>query len=91
MLHIVESTKDHETGTRDMSGAATRHKFGVLHVHDFQKMLREKAVDFPNACRILEVYNPQQASRVLSQDMAAGMALPVASRSIERRGRPRSA
>src|SRR5512139_2028955 len=76
MLHIVESTKNLETATHDLDEAAKRHKFGVLHVHDLQQKMREKGVDFPRACRILEVCNPQQASRVLSQNMAVSMALP---------------
>ena len=38
--------------------------------------MKERGVEFPNACRILEVCNPHQASRVLSQNMAVSMALP---------------
>jgi len=33
-------------------------------------------VDFPRACRVLEVCNPHQASRVLAQNMAVSTALP---------------
>jgi uncharacterized protein (DUF302 family) len=53
-----------------------RSKFGVLHVHDLQKTLQEKGVDFPNACRILEVCNPQRAVQVLTGNMGMNMALP---------------
>ena len=53
-----------------------RNKFGVLHVHDLQKTLQEKGVDFPNACRILEVCNPQRAVQVLTGNMTMNMALP---------------
>jgi uncharacterized protein (DUF302 family) len=76
MLHIVETAKDVETAVRDLEAAVARHRFGVLHIHDLQAKLREKGIDFPNACKVLEVCNPQQASQVLSQNMAVSMLLP---------------
>jgi uncharacterized protein (DUF302 family) len=76
MLHIVETAKDVETTARDLEEAAKRNKFGVLHIHDLQQKMKEKGVEFPNACKILEVCNPQQASRVLSKNMAVSMVLP---------------
>ena len=68
MLHIVETTKDVEAAVRALEEAAARNKFGVLHVHDLKQKMKEKGVEFPNACKILEVCNPQQASRVLSKN-----------------------
>ena len=76
MLYIVETKKDVETAARDLEEAVKRNKFGVLHVHDLQKTLKEKGVNFPNACKILEVCNPQRATKVLTGNMAVNMALP---------------
>jgi uncharacterized protein (DUF302 family) len=76
MLYVVETRKDVETAARDLEAAVKRNKFGVLHVHDLQKTLKEKGVDFPNACRILEVCNPQRALQVLTGNMGVNMALP---------------
>jgi len=76
MLYVVESRKDVETAAHDLEEATKRHKFGVLHVHDLQQKMKEKGVEFPRACRILEVCNPHQASRVLSQQMVVSLALP---------------
>ena len=76
MLYVVETRKDVETAVRDLEEAVKRNKFGVLHVHDLQKTLKEKGVDFPNACKILEVCNPQRAIQVLSVNMGVNMALP---------------
>jgi uncharacterized protein (DUF302 family) len=76
MLYVVESRKDVETAAHDVEEATKRHKFGVLHVHDLQQKMKEKGVEFPRACRILEVCNPHQASRVLSQQMVVSLALP---------------
>ncbi len=76
MLYIIDTPKDVATATRDLEEAVKRNKFGVLHVHDLQKTLQEKGVDFPNACRILEVCNPQRAVQVLTRNMTTNMALP---------------
>jgi uncharacterized protein (DUF302 family) len=65
-----------ETATRDLQQAVERNRFGVLHVHDPQKTLKEKGVDFPNACKILEVCNPQRAVEVLTGNMRVNLALP---------------
>src|SRR3990172_3526261 len=76
MLYIVETKKAVETAARDLEQAVKRNRFGVLHVHDLQKTLKEKGVDFPNACKILEVCNPQRAVEVLTRNMGVNMALP---------------
>jgi uncharacterized protein (DUF302 family) len=76
MLYVTDTPKDVATATRDLEEAVKRNKFGVLHVHDLQKTLKEKGVDFPNACRILEVCNPQRAVQVLTENMGMNMALP---------------
>ena len=72
MLYIVETKKDVETAARDLEEAVKRNKFGVLHVHDLQKTLKEKGVDLTNACKILEVCNPQRATQVLTGKMMPG-------------------
>ncbi len=76
MLYVIETSKDVEAAARDLEQAVKRNKFGVLHVHDLQKTLKEKGVDFPNACKILEVCNPQRATQVLTANMGVNMALP---------------
>ena len=91
MLHIVETAKDVETASRDLEEAAKQNKFGVLHIHDLKQKMKEKGVEFPNACKILEVCNPQQASRVLSKNMAISMALPCRISVYEEGGRTKIA
>ncbi len=76
MLYVVETRKDVETAARDLEEAVKRNKFGVLHVHNLKQTLKEKGIDFPNACKILEVCNPQQANKVLTANMAVNLALP---------------
>ncbi len=76
MLYVVDTQKDVDTAAHDLEEAVKRNKFGVLHVHNLQQTLKEKGIDFPNACRILEVCNPQRATQVLTANMAVNMALP---------------
>jgi len=87
MPYTVETSKDVDTAARDLEEAVKRNKFGVLHVHDLQKTLKEKGVDFPNACKILEVCNPQRANQVLTQNMTVNMALPCRISVYEEGGR----
>lgn len=87
MLHIVETSKDFETAARDLEEAVKRNKYGVLHVHDIQKTLREKGVELPNRCRVFDVCNPQRASRVLTAHMPVNLALPCRISVFEENGR----
>ncbi|HEX9081876.1 MAG TPA: DUF302 domain-containing protein, partial [Holophagaceae bacterium] len=59
----------------------------VLHVHDLGNTLRSKGLPFEESCRILEVCNPVQASRVLARDMRLNMALPCRVSVYTERGR----
>jgi len=76
MYYVTESNKPFEQAATDLAEAVGRHGFGVLHVHDLGSTLRSKGVDFDQQCKIFEVCNPQQASRVLATDMRLNMALP---------------
>jgi len=76
MLHIVESTKPLARVVADLEQAVTRHKFGVLGIHDLKAKMAEKGVPFARECRILEVCNPHQAKRVLETNLEVSTALP---------------
>ena len=76
MKYIVETPKSVEQAVEDLQSAVQGHKFGVLHIHNLQETLKKKSVDFPNACQILEICNPQRAKEVLTEDMDLNMALP---------------
>lgn len=76
MHYIVESSKTVDQAVNDLEAAVLRNQFGVLHVHDLRSAMNDKGVEFPHDCRIFEVCNPQQARKVLEQDMTMNMALP---------------
>ncbi|KIQ93113.1 hypothetical protein LH47_02832 [Anoxybacillus thermarum] len=50
--------------------------FGVLWKFSVTEKLQEKGFDFPIPFVILEVCNPQEAARVLSENLLAGYFLP---------------
>ncbi len=76
MLQIVESTKSLARLVADLEQAVTRHKFGVLGVHDLKAKMAEKGVPFARECRIFEVCNPHQAKKVLEANLEISTALP---------------
>ena len=76
MLHIVESKKPLDRVAADLEQAVSRHKFGVMAVHDLKAKMAEKGVPFARECRIYEVCNPQQARAVLERNMEISTALP---------------
>ena len=67
MKYIVETPKSVEQAVADLQAAVQGHKFGVLHIHNLQETLKKKGVDFPNACQIIEICNPQRAKEVLTE------------------------
>jgi uncharacterized protein (DUF302 family) len=87
MLYITETPKDFDTAVKDLEEAVKRHNYGVLHIHDVQKTLRAKGIDFPNRVQILEVCNPQRASRVLTAHMPVNLALPCRISVFEEEGK----
>ena len=76
MRYIVESKKSPAAAVEDLRAAVAKHGFGVLHAYDLQETLNSKGFPLPHACHILEVCNPQQASKVLTEDMGMNIALP---------------
>ena len=76
MQYILRTTGSVPQAVERLATALAKRKFGVLHVHDLNKTLNSKGVPFEPDCQVLEVCNPQQAAKVLSNDMNLNMALP---------------
>ncbi len=76
MYYIVETSKSFDQAVTDLDAAVKNHKFGVLHVHDIGATLRGKGFEFAEECKVFEVCNPGQASKVMAIDMRLNMALP---------------
>ena len=76
MCYMVETAKTPEAAVEDLRAAVAKHGFGVLHAYDLKETLTAKGFPLEHACHILEVCNPQQASKVLAEDMGMNIALP---------------
>ena len=64
-----------ETATA-LHGAVQANHFGVMQVHNLRETMTKKGVEFARECLIFEVCQPQQAKRVLDQNMSVSTALP---------------
>ncbi|MDH4115328.1 MAG: DUF302 domain-containing protein [Burkholderiaceae bacterium] len=76
MRYVVSSQKSVDQAVADLEVAVRQNGFGILHQYDLKKTLAGKGVDLPQECRILDVCNPTQAARVLTEDMGMNVALP---------------
>ncbi len=76
MKYILKSEHSVSAAVDRLVAALTARKFGVLYIHDLNKTLNSKGVPFEPECQVLEVCNPQQAAKVLSDDIDLNMALP---------------
>lgn len=76
MYYIVDTEKSFADAANDLEKAVTQNNFGVLHIHDLGGTLRGKGIEFKDECKVFEVCNPMQASKVMDIDMRLNMALP---------------
>lgn len=74
--YTVETSKSKDETVRDLEANLKDEKFGVLWNFDLTAKLQEKGTDFSTPYTILEVCNPQEANRVLSEDLMVGYFLP---------------
>jgi uncharacterized protein (DUF302 family) len=56
--------------------AVPANRFGIMQVHNLQETMMKKGVEFARECQIFEVCQPQQAKKVLEQNMSISTALP---------------
>jgi uncharacterized protein (DUF302 family) len=56
--------------------AVEANHYGVMQVHNLHETLIGKGVDFTRQCLIFEVCQPQQAKKVLDQDVSVSTVLP---------------
>jgi uncharacterized protein (DUF302 family) len=76
MLIVLESRKTIQEIAQAFSEVCARHKFGVLGTFNLRQKLNEKGVPFERECVVFEVCNPQQAKKVLEDNIAIATALP---------------
>lgn len=64
-----------ETATALQAAVPANH-FGVMQVHNLKETMTKKGVEFARECLIIEICQPQQAKKVLEQNMSVSTALP---------------
>lgn len=76
MLFKLSTHKTVKEAADALQIAVTANKFGVMHVHNLQETMNKKGVEFDHECLVFEVCQPQQAKKVLEQNMRVSTALP---------------
>jgi uncharacterized protein (DUF302 family) len=59
-----------------LQAAVQANHFGVMQVHNLKETMAKKGVEFAHECLIFEVCQPQQAKKVLDENMSVSTALP---------------
>ena len=59
-----------------LQAAVQANHFGVMQIHNLTETMAKKGVEFAHECLIFEVCQPQQAKKVLEQNMSVSTALP---------------
>ena len=76
MLIKISTNKTVTAAAAALQTAVAANHFGVMQVHNLQETMVKKGVEFAQPCLIFEVCQPQQAKRVLEENMSVSTALP---------------
>jgi len=76
MLITVSTNKPVSEVAIALQAAVEANHFGVMQVHNLKETMTKKGLEFERECLIFEVCQPQQAKRVLDQNMSVSTALP---------------
>jgi len=76
MLIKLPTEKTVSEAAAALQAAVQANHFGIMQVHNLKETMEKKGVDFGRECLIFEVCQPQQAKKVLDQNMSVSTALP---------------
>ena len=76
MLVELSTDKTVSEAAAALHAAVQANHFGVMQVHNLKETMAKKGVEFARECLIFEVCQPQQAKKVLDQNMSVSTALP---------------
>ena len=76
MLVKLSTDKTMSEAAAALHAAVQANHFGVMQVHNLKETMAKKSVEFARECLIFEVCQPQQAKKVLDQNMSVSTALP---------------
>ncbi len=76
MLVKISTNKTVSEVAAALHAAVQANHFGIMQVHNLKETMAKKGVEFKKECLIFEVCQPQQAKKVLEQNMSVSTALP---------------
>lgn len=76
MLITISTNKSVAEAAIALQLAVQANHFGVMQVHNLKETMQKKGVEFAPECLIFEVCQPQQAKKVLEENMSVSTALP---------------
>ena len=76
MLIKLSTNKTVSESATALQSAVEANHFGVMQIHNLQETMTKKGVEFSRECLIFEVCQPQQAKKVLDENMSVSTALP---------------
>jgi uncharacterized protein (DUF302 family) len=76
MLVKLSTDKTVSEAAAALHAAVQANHFGVMQVHNLKETMAKKGVEFDRECLIFEVCQPQQAKKVLDQNMSVSTGLP---------------
>ena len=76
MLIKLSTDKTVSEAASALEAAIQNNHFGLMQVHNLKETMMKKGVEFARECLIFEICQPQQAKKVLDQNMSVSTALP---------------
>ena len=76
MLITLATEKTVSEAAAALQAAVQANYFGVMQVHNLKETMTKKGVEFARECLIFEVCQPEQAKKVLDQNMSVSTVLP---------------
>ena len=87
MLITLPTRKTVSEAAAALQVAVEANHFGVMQIHNLTETMKKKGVEFAHECLIFEVCQPQQAKKVLDENMSVSTALPCRISIYEEGGR----
>ena len=87
MLIKLQTDKTVSEAAAALQAAVQANHFGVMQIHNLKETMTKKGVEFAHECLIFEVCQPQQAKKVLDENMSVSTALPCRISIYEERGK----
>jgi len=87
MLFKLSTDKSVTEAAAALQAAVQANRFGVMQIHNLKETMAKKGVEFGRECLIFEVCQPQQAKKILEENLSISTVLPCRISVYEERGK----